>query len=181
MPAKLNAYNIFLHIALVALAALTVFLAAENRALKQPPPAAPNGPDIGQEIKDLSWSPLDAPETITEVAATGQESLLFIFTTDCSNCQATQPTWEELHQTIGDSVSIVGLSLSEADLTRSYRDRHSIPFPVGLPTDPSAFMAALTVNGVPLTFRLDASGRVVGSWSGTLSEKHKSEIAATAS
>ncbi|MEM9293465.1 MAG: TlpA disulfide reductase family protein [Acidobacteriota bacterium] len=179
MSSKLSAYNIFLHVALVALATLTLVLAAENRALKKPTPTPANGPDLGQSVGELAWSPLDTPETTTQLADAGKESLLFIFTTDCAACQATQPVWKTLHQTMGDSVNVIGISLSDADPTRTYRNTHSLPFPVGLPADTAAFMESFAVTGVPLTVRVGANGRVVGTWSGTLSEGQRSEIAAT--
>ena len=176
MKAKIDAYSIFLHGALVALCGLTIVLALDNQRLKRQLQPLPNGPAVGQHAENFYWQPLDGAAVKLDLAAGERDSLLFIFTTECPSCRENQSDWRSVYQTLTGTVNMVGISLSELDATRAYRDAHSLPFPVGVPVDPAEFTASFAVSGVPLTVRIGPDGRVTGNWSGKLSKRQLSEI-----
>ena len=177
---KVDAYAVVLHLAVIGLCVTTLLLAQENRKLRSLITSGNDagGPQVGQTLEDLRWQPLDGEEVTVDFASGGQEHLLLIFTTDCPACQKNQAAWRTLHQRAGSSVEVLGISLSDPELTRGYRDTHSLPFPVGVPAEPQAFASAFEITGVPMTIRVGADGRVSGTWSGLLLEDRLDEITA---
>ena len=180
MNTRPSGYAVFLHLALVGLCCLTVVLAIENRKLKSTSEQTPVGPAIGQNVIDVRWRSIDengAIEAATDQLPDTHDSLLFIFTTDCPACRRTQSAWRSIHQSLGNRVNVVGISLSDIEATRSYRESLALPFPVGIPTNPPKFIESFSISSVPLTVRINPEGRVTGVWSGTLSAHQLSEIA----
>jgi len=173
---KVDGYSVFLHVALVALCLVVVLLGLENQRLRRSLEPPPSGPVIGQSVDSIRWQPLDGEEATLDLASGERESLLLVFTTDCPACRENQQAWKALHQEIGDAVNVVGISLSELEATRSYRDTHALSFPVGVPAKPQEFTESLAISGVPMTIRVGPDGRVRGSWSGTLSDRQLSEL-----
>jgi len=173
---RFDLYSISIHVALVGLCAVTLFLSQENKRLKGLLAPPPNGPEVGQSLQPLRWQPLEGEEATLEFASAERESLLLIFTTDCPACSENQEAWRTVHEQLGDRVDVVGISLSELETTRGYRDARALPFPVGVPVQPEEFANSLAITGVPMTIRVGPDGRVRGSWSGTLSEQQVSEL-----
>ncbi|MDA8021100.1 MAG: TlpA family protein disulfide reductase [Thermoanaerobaculia bacterium] len=175
---RVDVYSLVLHVALIGLCVVTVLLAGENRRLKQQlaPPA--NGPAVGESVEPIRWLPLDGDETTLDFASSGRDSLLFVFTTDCPACRETQSSWRDLHSNLAPAVDVVGISLSGPAETRSYRDDLGLSYRVGVPVEQQALVRALSISGVPVTLRVGPDGRIVGSWSGTLSAVQVSEVAA---
>ena len=177
MKPRFGLYSIVLHLALVGLCFVTVQLAFENRQLKERLAPAPNGPSVGESVAAIHLQSLDGEETVHDPTASGRDSLLFVFTTDCPACRQTQDDWRTLHQELDGGVDVLGISLSAMDSTRGYRDQLDLSFPVGIPTEPERLTQNLSISGVPLTLRVGPDGRVRGSWSGTLSADQLTEVA----
>lgn len=81
-----------------------------------------------------------------------------------------------MYETIGGAVDVYGISLSDIEATRTYCETLALSFPVGVLVDPPAFIESLAISGVPLTVRLGGDGRVIGSWSGTLTDLQLAEV-----
>lgn len=172
---KFDFYSVFLHAALVVLCATTLLLAQENRKMRQMMEPAPSGPMVGQGIEPIQWLPLDGETENLELSG-DRESFLLVFTTDCPSCRENQGAWGDLYRNVGETANVVGISLSELDATRGYRETHNLPFEVGVPTEPRKLADTLGISAVPMTIRVGADGRVLGSWSGVLSADLLSEL-----
>jgi len=178
MKLKINPYSAFLHCALVALGVLVAVLAQENHQLKQPQvaDAVESSLEIGQAVAAVGLEHLDGGQETLDFSHGEKDRLLLVFTTTCSACKANQPTWRALHEQIGDSMEIVGVSLSEIEDTRDYRLAHDLMFPVAVPADRDHFTEVFEISAIPMTIRIGSDGRVRGSWVGALSPAQVAEV-----
>lgn len=185
MKRGIQPYAAFLHLALVGLAVTVGLLVHQNRELRQqlqPPPPARSALEVGQAIEAVDLQPLDesgeSPVASSLDFASGEKDrLLLVFTTTCPACRANQENWRRLHEQVGDSVDVVGISLSDREETQAYRSDLDLPFPVALPQDRKLFSEKLSISAIPMTIRIGADGRVRGSWLGTLTEAQLAEVA----
>lgn len=181
MKKKIDVYGVFLHVALVGLCVVVMLLAKENQRLRDMAAdggaAEVTGPTIGQTVEPVTWQPLEGEPEVLDFAAGDRESFLFVFTTTCAACRENQDAWRDLHRDLGDSVDVLGVSLSDLQDTRAYRETHELSFPVGVPTKPEVFAGDLAISAVPMTIRVGADGKVSGSWSGVLSPDRLRELA----
>ncbi len=167
-------YSGVLHAFLIALAASTLLLARQNRALEQrltpkiPPPSIVAGdtfePFIAHDLEGREIRIGDDP-------AGARDRLLFIFTTTCGACQENQEKWRAIHAAAGDRYAIVGVSLDPREVTRQYSETLDLPFDIVTVPDSNAFAEQYRVDLVPLTLHVDAGGEVQDSWVGVLSEQ----------
>ncbi|MEO1087735.1 MAG: TlpA disulfide reductase family protein [Acidobacteriota bacterium] len=163
-------YFIVLHAFLVALAASTVWLAADNLELRRgaDPGSAARGalPEVGRTWPARAVvGPAGRPEMLNApTRATGR--LVFVFTTQCPACRQAIDGWKEVFKGYGDRVEIVGLALDDAEATFRYADEHGLPYPVHAAQDPGAYGEALDIRAVPTTLFVDAAGAVRKAWIG---------------
>lgn len=169
-------YPIFLHVALIALAATTLAVVHENRRLVEL--SAPAEPllEVGSSVEAIAVYGLDGLPRNLAWDATGANRLLLVFTTSCPACKQNQEAWRALHLDIGADVEVVGISLSSAEATLAYRDDHDLPFDVVVAADREAFAAAYEIQVVPFTVLLGRDGRVDGVWQGVLSTDQQTEV-----
>lgn len=176
---KVDLYALTLHVALVALCAVTFLLAMENRRLKtERVPALDGGPEVGQKVDAIRWMPLDGEPATIDFGSGDRDRFLLVFTTDCPACLENQSAWRSLSDDLGDSADLVGISLSGLPATLAYRDSLSLSYPVGLVENPGELTRALTIEGVPMTIHVGTDGRVRRYWSGALSDDQLSEVIA---
>ena len=82
-----------------------------------------------------------------------------------------QAAWTSLYRRLEGRLGVVGISLSDPEATRAYRESHKLPFPVVVPADTKGFIRQYEVNLVSTTIRIDREGIVRDSWVGALSKK----------
>lgn len=168
---RFDGYSIFLHMALVGLAVLSLFLINQNRKLQQPPPPRASQLEPGTELPPLAVVDLENKGDTLQWAGTDRESLLLVFTTTCPACQENQKAWRSLYGQLEERVDIVGISLSDPDSTKAYLKTHELPFPVVMPADSKTFTSAFEISAVPTTIRIGRDGRAQESWLGLLTEQ----------
>lgn len=176
-----SAYSIFLHLSLLVLATTTVLLARQNRQLfHRLDPEIPQlqvGATLGPiEALLMNHQPLDL--TWKERP---NERLLLVFTTSCPACLENQERWKALHALMDDNVELIGLSLDDPTTTAAYVETLSLPFDVVSVADRQRFLTEVEIPVVPFTIHADRTGRVLGAWSGALSNIQLEEIDASVS
>lgn len=101
--------------------------------------------------------------TIGELAL-GRAQILIYFSTSCQFCVENLPAWRALSDSLlADPVhrfDVIWVSISGADSTRSYVNRHGLNYPV-VRMPHWKINRLLRVNGVPLTKVADNNGRII--------------------
>ena len=175
-------YTATLHVLLIALAALSLQLMAQNRALKNPTIPEPPKLEVGQTVASQPVLGLDGgTESLGSNPEDPRDRVLLVYTTTCPACRENQQAWKSLYAEAGDRADIVGISLDGLEAARAYRDKHALPFPVRVPSDRDAFAQAFEVSAVPLTVHLSASGEVRGTWLGALGPDDLAALTASVS
>lgn len=99
--------------------------------------------------------------------------LLLVFSSDCPDCVATLPDWEELF--IGDDsikpdmIPVYGVQLDMPQPDLADPDTamvKAMPFPVLGPADENALRALRRIPIIPAAVVLDMDGMVVKAWTG---------------
>lgn len=113
------------------------------------------------------------PVTVGEAEGEGRQ-VLFFFTTTCPYCRSSLPAWKEITAKLDTvrslPVSVYGVSLDPADVTRRYAEEHRLPFPV-LRFPEEKLASIYRVRAVPVTAVLDAEGRMIHSRVGELRDR----------
>jgi peroxiredoxin len=172
---KLDSYTVFLLVACVALAAIVVALALQNRSLKQQlshaysnsgsaPPQFKAG-DVVESFTVVS----DAGESTTVAFGQGEtKTILLVFSSTCPACKDTVPTWRELLASPpAGGVRVVGIQTDRLDANPAapVELAASFPFPVYGYKRPSHDPLA-KVPFIPAAIVVDAKGVVVNAWYG---------------
>ena len=159
---------------LLALVAALAFSGCQSEA----PPSTEAAPATEAEAAsdlapDYTLTALDGtPFTLSEHR--GEVVVLNFWATWCIPCLAEMPTFEALHQELGDDgLQIVGISQDTggADEIRPFADQLGVTYPL-LP-DP-AFNVSARYGGVPVlptTIVIDREGRIARSEYGALTRK----------
>lgn len=168
---KTDGYQVFLHLALLGLAALVVMLGLENAGLRSASAPSPSvGPAIGEMLRPINALDLEGRDVRLVFDGKERETMLLVLTTTCAACQANLPNWLELVERHDEGLDFVGLSLDTVEATRSYAEARDLPFEVFVAADPAAFKTRYEIAGVPETIHTGRDGRVRGAWLGVLPE-----------
>lgn len=108
-----------------------------------------------------------------------RRTLLLVMSVECPFCERNMPTWVELVDALEASpdsadVDVRVLSVSSAEDTRAYLERHRLAAPVLL-VDRTE-VRALGLAGVPATLALTPGSEVVRHWSGVLDERAQTAV-----
>lgn len=96
--------------------------------------------------------------------------LMLVLSTECPFCEANMPNWKALAAQMEreDAPELVVLSVSPAQATRAYLERHGLQ--VGFRViDPSA-LELLGLEGYPSTVAFHPGDRRLRTWTGVLTE-----------
>lgn len=174
---KRSLYEIFLHIAVVVLAAQVLILAKQNRELKS------GGEKIAALKRGdyLSLANLEPLQTEPAIDSTARQ-LLFVFTTTCPFCKENLSQWAHIAEQVkGKNISIQGLSIDAKDKTMQYAKEHGLNFPIYCARDIKTFRTQNKISGVPTTVVRSGAGRVEQAWAGLLSDDNVLEVIHAAS
>lgn len=151
-------FNFFLISACFALAVLVLFLAWQNRKLKEEievlmtPQVPPTALKQGDTMEPLNF----VHETGKDVLLGFGEgrTLLLIFSPKCPACAETIPVWNDMIEEVPSTIRIVGLRLAaevESPIVTA--------FPVYLPADGGSGLAG-KIPYIPATLLVDGQGVV---------------------
>ncbi|MEM9557502.1 MAG: TlpA disulfide reductase family protein [Acidobacteriota bacterium] len=152
---------------LVALAALVVLLAAENRRLERAlliaSERSAGGLAIGDVLPAFDVQPLASTGGVFDpsVLAAGdlRNALLFFFTTTCTVCEQNHDAWARLAQENASSRIVLGIGLDDPSAVQRYVAEHELPFDIAAARD--GYLAeSLGLPGVPMTVAIDGAGVV---------------------
>jgi peroxiredoxin len=108
--------------------------------------------------------------TIGGRADTAARQVLFVLTTTCPYCRATQPVWMAMADSlrrVAPSVQVLGVTLDSVNATLAYADSLQLSYPIA--RFPQIKLLAMYRAGlVPQTIVLNAEGRVLHSRTGVL-------------
>lgn len=176
---KRDGFNLFLMAACLALAALVLLLAWQNRTLKARLAASEaarlpaDALKIGDRVDPFSLSGPGGRSESVEFTAGGPKTLLLVFSGQCPACEKTLPLWNDLFApaaTPAVRVLAVRTDRDEASLAAS-----SLRFPVmDLGPRPPGFLERIPY--VPAAVLLDGHGLVVKVWFGMPSEEQLGEM-----
>lgn len=148
------------------------------------PAAAPAAPRsrgrVGEPMPDLELVSL-AGEAVSPSALRGRAVLLNLWATWCMPCIAEMPELAALGERYAaDGLEVVGVSVDDAESRETvdaFVARHEIPFTVWLDPD-MRLNGALRVRGLPATFVLDRTGRIVARRDGPVTADDPELLAA---
>jgi thiol-disulfide isomerase/thioredoxin len=106
--------------------------------------------------------------TTSLAALRGQPMIVNFWASTCQACIAEMPDFEQVHQMVGDDVTIVGINTSDrADAADEFAAKTGVTYLLG--RDPDGFLFR-EVEGLamPTTLFLDPAGELIDSHAGTL-------------
>jgi len=170
-----DGYTVFLLVACVALAAIVVALALQNRALKRQlsiayseqgggPPAFKAG-DIVTPLTVVA----DTGEPTTISFGQGEsKTVLLVFSSSCHACKDTVPIWRKIFASpLAAGVRVIGVQTDRLDANPAapVELAASFPFPVyGYKREGNDALAK--VPYIPAAILVDPNGVVLKSWVG---------------
>jgi hypothetical protein len=172
-----KSFNIFITSACIALAALTLVLAWQNRKLKdeisrlQAPKIPPEAMKAGDKLERLSFLDEAGNPVTIDFGASESKTLLLIFSPKCPACAKTIPIWSELLQEPPATTRVIGLRMGE----KPAEEGAVLPFPV-YAADESGSGLAGKIPFVPTTLLLDEEGTAEQLWYGVLDEAAQKEL-----
>lgn len=102
-------------------------------------------------------------------------TLLYVFSPSCGWCRKNEDNISSLASQAGDSIRIIGLTLSTDGLTEYVADRFP---PVKVIRPDSQTMTAYKLSGTPETILVSSDGIVLRVWKGAYSDSTKRELEA---
>jgi len=172
-------YQVFLHVAVIALTVEVVILAQENSRFKNRGAGIPM-----EQIKAGDYFSLDSLESLSGTGPidTTSSSLIFVFTTTCPFCEQSLPYWKKLSE-LAQSVqlSVFGISLDDKKRTLEYIADTSFVYASYIPGDTKHYQLKNHIATVPQTIVRGHGGIIKAAWSGALNENTLAEVVKTIS
>lgn len=123
----------------------------------------------GKPLPAASLSSLDTGEP-ADLDPDGKPMVINFWASWCTPCRAEMPAFEQVHQDLGDQVTIVGVTdEDDHDASADAARQAGVTYPL-LVDDDQTLLTDLHVSGLPGTVFVDADGNVVGRHLGALTE-----------
>jgi peroxiredoxin len=125
-------------------------------------PTTPAALPLGTQAPDFSLTALGGGPPVTLAATRGTPTVVNFFASWCPHCQAELAAFGALADRTAGPVDVMGVDSNDNDgaAARALLSEAQATYPVGL--DPDAKVAtSYLVNALPVTYFLDARGRVV--------------------
>jgi peroxiredoxin len=165
-PAKKGpmAYTWIVLAVIVAVAGYYLFGRSESRARSALQPALPPGELAGAApaftLTDLSGKSVSLSDF------RGKVVVLDFWATWCPPCRREIPDFIDLQKKFGSQgLEIVGIALDEPDKVQAFARQNGMNYPVLLGSDEIS-MKYGGIEGIPTTFIIDKSGRIVNRFEG---------------
>ncbi len=170
-------YQIFLHVAVSALAIVVIVLAIQNKELKE---SSTRGSRTG--IKPGEYFSLNGIQQCLNAGNidSSKTQLIYVFTTTCPFCEKNLASWKQISaKTLKEGIVVMGICLDSEAKTKEYVKAKALEFPIFIADDPARFKEINRIIGVPGTVVRSKAGLVDAIWIGVLSERNISELYAT--
>ena len=133
-------------------------------------PSVIASPLIGRAAPNFTLPQLDGPP-VTLSSLRGQVVVINFWASWCAECQAEQAALDQTWQQFQDSgVVVIGVNFEDSTgAARSYLSTADVTYPVVEDTDSSTALA-YGLRGVPETFVVNQSGRIVNRVIGAVDE-----------
>jgi thiol-disulfide isomerase/thioredoxin len=154
--------------------------AAEAAATPTTATDAPSGSAINLELPDLNIITYQGADvlggdevTLSELVGQGKPVVLNFWAALCPPCRAEMPDIQEVFDTRGHEVTIVGVDIGPQQFLGSRDDGQQllvdlgITYPAGTTFD-DGVVRDFRVVGMPTTFFINADGSLLRAWSGLL-------------
>ena len=112
----------------------------------------------------------------------GKTTLLDFWATWCLPCVRNAPELDRLHRGWGArGFQVLGVSIDEggAKKVRSFASRHPVSYPLAVDSEKPSAWQSFRVKAVPAAFLLDAQGRIVRQWLGSVDPKEVEQALAS--
>lgn len=176
---RVSAYQIAVHLIVVALAIEVILLAKQNRDLKLGlTDARVTVPQlkVGDRVPPIYLLNLDSRTEQINFEDSTKVYLLFVFNTTCPACKSNLPNWKEIGHKVDPSRCLLrGISLHDIERTKRYLTQSGIDFIVGVAND-SVFIKSYKLYQIPQALLIEHGGMVKNVWMGQLNEAYKEEI-----
>ena len=130
----------------------------------------------GGSLESLSLPALDGGGTVDYAAYADGPLVINFFASWCPNCIAEMPDFESVHQRLGDQVTFLGVSQSDAaDASIELAHQTGITYPTARDPNGSLFNA-FGATGMPTTVFIAPGGQIVDVWTGALDDASLSEL-----
>lgn len=113
---------------------------------------------------------MDGQITDLNQVVDGRPTMINMFSRNCTACLTEMPALENLHQSAGDALQLVGVNLGDsAKDTEAFVKQTGVTYEIV--RDPSHLLVApLNITAQPMTLWVDADGHIAGHRYGELSE-----------
>jgi len=122
---------------------------------------------VGDRVPPLALPGLDGRPVHIDFDVPGQDTILLIFSPDCSACDLNRNSWERLHTgetTPGRRAFYV--STAGAGATRLFAEQRSLPEPVLIADRDS--LIGYRITHIPTTLVIAPGGTIKAAWVGAL-------------
>ena len=127
---------------------------------------------------DVPASSADGAVAPVNLAGRERPLLLLVMSTECGFCEANMPNWRQLAGGIGtagdQAPDLLVLSVSPADATEAYLQRHGLDLPFRVISPAS--LPLLGIEGYPGTVAFHPDDPTLRVWAGVLEAPHQEAI-----
>jgi len=171
-------FSLALAVVFIAMGVELLLLVRQNRELRTAVSEARDDLDrarqqlipfvrAGDSVPPLALPALDGRPTRIDFDAPDRDTVLLIFSPDCSACDLNMESWARLHT--GETTPgrrVFYLSTAGADATRLFAEEHNLPHPVLIADRDS--LIGYRITHIPTTLVIAPGGRVKDAWVGVL-------------
>ncbi len=129
----------------------------------------------GKSMDSLSVKDLQGSQFVVNFKGAQKKTVLLIFSPECSLCAANMPNWYMLVSALDTArFTVLGISLNDSEMTRSFLSSQLVNYPVVIPVDP-AFRTEHGITSTPVTMIVGLDGKIERLWRGNLEEREFEE------
>ncbi len=171
-------WSVILIVLMVLMGVEILFLANENRKLKEtlkrsPVPIKILNPE--EKVPSLIGVNLSKEKLLVEYPSS-QKTVLFWFSSSCPSCEHNLEFWKEIYRKHrSEKLRFFGITHSEEEKINEFVKKFQLEFPVLIVSD-SFLVDQYRVEVIPQTMLIDTNGAVQKVWPGTLSENYMEQI-----
>ena len=127
------------------------------------------GGEVGNQAPDFTLKKVGSEEKLTLGDLRGKTVLVDFWDTWCPPCREALPHLQELSQTYGDDLVVVGVALGQEGEAKveAFTAKHGLTFEMVVwDKDPALIQAFGGIQSIPTTFLIDSDGVIRKKWVG---------------